>query len=289
VTPDSDPADRPAGEETAADVPPDAADAADAADAPGPPTGPRRKPKRPLWQELPLLIALSLGLAVLIKTFVMQAFYIPSGSMQQTLELGDRVLVNKLSYRFRDIRRGEIVVFRGPPSWKHEHEVPEAPGNALQRVLRPVGRALGAAPPGEKDFIKRVIGLPGDTVACCDDDGRVTVNGVPLDESSYLFEDNQQEIRPVTLGPGQMWVMGDHRLVSLDSRAAGQGSVPTRNVIGRAFVIVWPAGHVGRLTRPDTSVQARALGAVSSPAGLGFATALPVVAVRRRRRTRAAA
>jgi signal peptidase I len=270
---------------------PDPAEGPDAAgpaaqtgtDGPPTPTAPRRKQKRPFWQELPVLIVLSLLLAVGIKTFVIQAFFIPSGSMQQTLELGDRVLVNKLSYRIRDIRHGEVVVFRGPPSWKHEHDLAPASSNPLQRVLRPIGRALGAAPPGEKDFIKRVIGLPGDTVACCDN-GRVTVNGVPLDESSYLFEDNHLQFAPVTLPPGQMWVMGDHRRVSLDSRAEGQGAVPTDNVIGRAFVIVWPVGHVGRLSRPDTSAQARALAAVSNPAGLGVAMALPVVAVRRRRR-----
>lgn len=247
-----------------------------------------RTVKRPFWHELPVLLVLSIGLAVLIKTFVMQAFYIPSGSMEETLEIGDRVLVNKLSYRIRDIRRGEIVVFRGPESWKPEGNLPPPPDNVVKRLLRPVGRALGAAPPGEKDFIKRVIGLPDDTVACCTN-GHVTVNGQPLDESDYLFEDNQMAFKPITLGPGEMWVMGDHRSVSQDSRARGQGAVPTDNVIGRAFVIVWPVGHVGRLTRPNTSSGDRALGVLTSPLPLGTVTALPIVGVRRRRRARAAA
>jgi signal peptidase I len=257
-------------------------------DAVATPSRSARKHKRPFWHELPVLLVLSLGLAVLIKTFVVQAFYIPSGSMQETLELGDRVLVNKLSYRVRDIRRGEIVVFRGPESWKPERAPLPPPDNVVKRLLRPVGRALGAAPPGEKDFIKRVVGLPGDTVACCTD-GHVTVNGQPLDESSYLFEDDQRDFDPVTVEPGQMWVMGDHRSVSKDSRDPDQGAVPIDNVIGRAFVIVWPVGHMGRLTRPDTSPGDQALGVLTSPLSLGVVTALPVVGVRRRRRTRPAA
>jgi signal peptidase I len=274
---------------TTADPPGDGSTApATTDDAVTTPSRPARKQKRPFWHELPVLLVLSLGLAMLIKTYVVQAFYIPSGSMEETLAVGDRVLINKLSYRVRDMRRGEIVVFRGPDSWKQEGSRPPPPDTLVKRLLRPVGRALGAAPPGEKDFIKRVIGLPGDTVACCTD-GRVTVNGRPLDESDYLFEDNQMEFDPVQLGPGQMWVMGDHRSVSQDSRAPGQGAVPTDNVIGRAFVVVWPIGNVGRLTRRDTSSGDRALGVLTSPLPLGAVTALPIVGVRRRRRSRAAA
>src|SRR5919112_4508237 len=125
------------------------------------------------FRELPFLVLIAFVLALLIKAFLVQAFYIPSGSMQQTLELRDRVLVNKLVYRFRDIHRGEIVVFNGLDNFQPETTV-APPSNGLQRVLRSVSRAVGVGAPGEKDFIKRVIGTPGDRVACCVD-GHVTV------------------------------------------------------------------------------------------------------------------
>jgi signal peptidase I len=139
-----------------------------------------------------VLIGLALLLAILIKIFLVQAFFIPSGSMEETLQVGDRVLVNKLVYRFRDIGRGEVVVFNGLDSFVQDADMRvAAPSNALERVFFKVGGLIGVPQPGEKDFIKRVIGLPGDVVACCTD-GHVTVNGVPLDESSYVFEDNAE-------------------------------------------------------------------------------------------------
>jgi signal peptidase I len=220
----------------------------------------RARRNMPLWQELPLLLIVAFCLAVLIRTFLLQAFFIPSGSMEETLQVGDRVLVNKIIYDVRQPERGEIVVFIGTENWAPENQ-PDTNVGFFAKLGRSVGDLIGISQPGEKDFIKRVIGLPGDTVACCDVNGRVTVNGYPLNEP-YVTDDsprdappNPRECRsrrfgPVTVEPGQMFVMGDHRLVSQDSRC--QGQVPIDNVIGRAFVIVWPSGRWEWLDVPAT-------------------------------------
>jgi signal peptidase I len=216
----------------------------------------------PLWQELPLLLVVAFCLAVLIRTFLFQAFFIPSGSMENTLMIGDRVLVNKVVYDTRQPARGDIVVFRGTDNWAPE--VPteqQGSGNFFAKLGRTLGDLVGISQPGEKDFIKRVIGLPGDVVQCCDPKGRVIVNGKPLDEP-YISENSPQDGKagpghcgprafdPVHVAPGNMWVMGDHRLVSQDSRCSGQ--VPIANVIGKAFVIVWPNAHWNTLGTPST-------------------------------------
>jgi signal peptidase I len=216
----------------------------------------------PLWQELPLLLIVAFCLAVLIRTFLFQAFFIPSGSMENTLLIGDRVLVNKVVYDTRQPARGDVVVFRGTDVWAPETQTTNQ-GNTslLGRFGRTIGDLVGVSQPGEKDFIKRVIGLPGDTVMCCDPQGRVTVNGEPLNEpyvqdNSPLDLDPQpghcgpRKFAPVIIPPGDMWVMGDHRMVSQDSRC--QGPVPIANVIGKAFVIVWPRDHWATLGTPDT-------------------------------------
>jgi signal peptidase I len=214
----------------------------------------------PLWQELPLLLIVAFCLAVLIRTFLLQAFFIPSGSMEYTLLVGDRVLVNKVIYDVRTPERGEVVVFRGTDNWAPESRTDSGAG-FFAKLGHTLGDLVGISQPGEKDFIKRVIGLPGDVVSCCDPKGRVYVNGYALDEP-YVTEDSSldtppaaRECRsrrfgPVTVEPGQMFVMGDHRLVSQDSRC--QGQVPIDNVIGRAFVIVWPSGRWDWLTVPQT-------------------------------------
>jgi signal peptidase I len=227
-----------------------------------PPTRRKRK-TMPLWQELPLLLIVAFCLAVLIRTFLLQAFYIPSGSMENTLLVGDRVLVNKVVYDVRDPERGEIVVFRGTDTWAPETHVDTNTG-FFSKVGHTIGDLVGISQPGEKDFIKRVIGLPGDTVSCCDVNGNVFVNGYALDERSYIPEQmdsprdrppnakecGSRRFDPVTVSPGQIFVMGDHRLVSQDSRC--QGQVPIDNVIGRAFVIVWPSGRWNGLPVPAT-------------------------------------
>lgn len=220
-----------------------------------------RRKEMPLWQELPLLLVVAFCLAVLIRTFLVQAFYIPSGSMQKTLEIKDRVLVNKVVYDMRDPLRGEIVVFRGTDNWAPE--VTEPVSNAFGAKLgRTIGDLVGVSRPGERDFIKRVIGLPGDKVACCDDKGRITVNGVGIDEpyiAPGFNSDLNQPPNPnqctsrrfttVTVPQGEMFVMGDHRQISQDARC--QGPVPIKNIIGRAFVIVWPSSRFTSLSVPD--------------------------------------
>ncbi|WP_174533598.1 signal peptidase I [Micromonospora chalcea] len=220
----------------------------------------RGRRQMPLWQELPLLLIVAFCLAVLIRTFLLQAFFIPSGSMENTLLVGDRVLVNKVVYDVRDPVRGEVVVFRGTDRWVAQ-EAPAPPTNFAGQVSRTLGDLVGVSRPGEKDFIKRVIGVPGDKIWCCDD-GRVVVNGVPLDEQAYVSEDSPLELPPnpkecrsrqfteVVVPPGQIFVMGDHRLVSQDARC--QGPVPIENVIGRAFMIVWPSQRWTSLPVPET-------------------------------------
>ena len=220
-----------------------------------------RRKEMPLWQELPLLLVVAFCLAVLIRTFLVQAFYIPSGSMENTLLVKDRVLVNKVIYDMRDPIRGEIVVFRGDENWTPE--VTEPVSNSFAAKLgRTIGDLVGVSRPGERDFIKRVIGLPGDKIACCDAKGRITVNGVGMDES-YIAEgfnsDLNQPPNPnqctsrrfteVIVPAGEMFVMGDHRAVSQDARC--QGPVPISNIIGRAFVIVWPSNRFTSLSVPD--------------------------------------
>jgi signal peptidase I len=217
-----------------------------------------RRKEMPLWQELPLLLVVAFCLAVLIRTFLVQAFFIPSGSMENTLLVGDRVLVNKVVYDMRDPIRGEIVVFRGTDNWAPEVTTPisQAFGAKLGRTI---GDLVGVSRPGERDFIKRVIALPGDKVACCDAQGRITVNGKSIDEP-YVQDNSPLDAPPnprqctsrrfaeVTVPAGEMFVMGDHRAVSQDARC--QGPVPISNVIGRAFVIVWPSSRFTSLKVP---------------------------------------
>ncbi|MER6170684.1 signal peptidase I [Streptosporangium sp. NPDC001681] len=251
------------------------------------------KKKGSFWKELPVLIVVAVVLALIIKTFVIQAFYIPSESMENTLLTNDRVLVNKLVYRVRDIERGDVVVFSGVDSWDPEI-VLEEPSNPVTGFFRWVGTAFGVVP-GEKDYIKRVIGVGGDTVKCCDAQGRVTVNGVPLDED-YLYPGDvpSQRFFEAKVPEGRLWVMGDHRLVSLDSRShlgdPGGGTISVDKVIGRAFVIVWPFSRATTIPIPDTfgqpALKAAAAVGGAAPFLAGFAGAVPLVLWRRRRLSR---
>jgi signal peptidase I len=236
---------------------------------------------RSFLRELPVLLLVALGLALLVKTFLVQAFYIPSGSMEQTLHgcrgcNGDRVLVNKLVYDVRDVHRGEIVVFSGEGSWGSNEEVVAAQqGGALRQLLTSVTRFVGVGPPGETDYIKRVIGLPGDRVACCSEDGRVMVQPAGQERpyelvEPYVFNDNNEPFcaagtgaqacppgaEGVLVPEGRLWVMGDHRGASSDSRShrsdPGNGTIPIDEVVGRAFVIVWPVTRLDVLEVPQT-------------------------------------
>lgn len=253
--------------------------------------------KSSFWRELPVLIIIAVALAVLIRTFLVQAFFIPSGSMEKTLHgcpgcSGDRVLVNKIVYHFRDPRPGDVVVFRGPPSWESEVQI-EEPGNPVSKALRWVGQTIGVAQPNEKDFVKRVIAVGGQTVRCCDSNGKITVDGQPLDEP-YVFltkpDGAPQPFGPVTVPKGRLWVMGDHRDGSADSRAhimdGHSGTIPVDNVIGKAFVIVWPPSRWDTLGTPGTfhNLSSASL-EVGAPLATGLvATTIPVLSARRRRR-----
>ena len=262
--------------------------------------------KGSLLKELPLLLVSAFLLALLVKTFLVQAFFIPSGSMEQTLHgcpgcTGDRVLVNKVPYWFGDPEPGDIVVFKGPHTWSPEIDVQE-PTNWLTGALLWLGRTVGVAPPSEDDFIKRVIATGGQTVQCCDSEGRVTVDGEPLDEP-YIYENSpisDRAFRAVTVPDGRLWVMGDHRSASADSKAhmddEYSGTVGVDDVIGKASVIVWPPSRIGLLDDPDiqgieaAGPDAHGLVGAPAPAGLvgpgavGAALTVPVALWRHRRR-----
>ncbi len=192
-------------------------------------------------KELPGLLIVALILALLIKTFLVQAFYIPSESMEPTLDIGDRVLVNKVVYHVHPIRRGDIIVFPDP------HPIP-VHRNPLSAFWHWLTSGLGRGTSADKDFIKRVIGLPGDTV-----EGRhgvIYVNGQPLDEP-YLAEPPDPSGFVARRVPGgKLFVMGDNRTHSADSRTL-LGFIDEDKVIGRAFVIIWPPSHWTILHRPS--------------------------------------
>jgi signal peptidase I len=237
------------------------------------PAARRGRRKRSFWREFPILVVVALLLAVIIKTYAIQAFFIPSGSMENTLEINDRVLVNKLVYDVRSIHRGDIVVFNGDGSW--DPGTAPRDTNFVVKFAQGFASMFGFGHPGDI-LIKRVIGLPGDKVACCDAQGRVTVNGVPLTEQTYLYPgDAPSEIRfNIVIPPGRLWVMGDHRLISDDSRnhlgQPGGGTIPENAVIGRAFVIIWPISRWRFLPIPATFEQPK-LSAAAPPAAQGSA------------------
>jgi signal peptidase I len=265
---------------------------------------PQQEKKGSLLRELPVLLVIAFVLALLVKTFLVQAFFIPSGSMEQTLHgctgcTGDRVLVNKVPYWFGSPQPGDIVVFKGPDTWAPEISVTE-PTNWFAGALLTVRRAIGVAPPSEDDFVKRVIATAGQTVQCCDAQGRVTVDGQPLYEP-YIYEPTPLESRsfgPVTVPQGRLWVMGDHRAISGDSTKhiddKYSGTIAVDDVIGKAALIVWPLNRITVLKSPDIQGHNAAEGApmvlgssaVFAPYALGLAGAVPVTAWRRRRRSR---
>ncbi|MBX6751613.1 MAG: signal peptidase I [Micromonosporaceae bacterium] len=208
----------------------------------GTPTSPesdKPRSRAAFFKELVILVGVAVLVAFLVRTFLVETFWIPSGSMEHTLDINDRVLVNKLVYDFRDPHRGEIVVFEAPASWRSSM--------------------------ADKEFIKRVIGIGGDRVVCCDSLGRITVNGVPLNET-YLHRDESGVADPpsrdefdIVVPPGRLWVMGDHRSESGDSRQnyvnthdVVQATIPVDSVVGRAFVLFWPLGRWTWLTVPET-------------------------------------
>ncbi|WSQ12081.1 signal peptidase I [Streptomyces sp. NBC_01231] len=263
-------------------------------------SAPAQRKQRSFWKELPILIGIALVLALLIKTFLVQAFSIPSDSMQNTLQQGDRVLVDKLTPWFgSEPERGEVVVFHDPDNWLAGE--PTTDPNAVQTFLSWIGLMPSAE---EKDLIKRVVGVGGDTISC-KNSGPLTVNGKALNETSYVYPgntpcsvDDQGGQFTVKVPKGYIWVMGDHRQNSRDSRYnqsdKHKGMVPVDEVVGRAVVKAWPINRWGTLPVPDTFDQS-GLNAQSSastaltvaPNGIALVGVVPV-ALWRRRKTKAA-
>jgi signal peptidase I len=289
----------------------DAARDPDSAEVTDPPSAPPAEPvnaaepvsaaertaKSARWWEYPVLIVAAIGIAVLIKTFLIQPFYIPSESMEKTLHgcagcAGDRIVVNKPIYHFRDPHPGDIVVFHAPPGWE-EPTVPSG-GNPVVRALRGFGQFIGLVPPNEKDLVKRVIAVGGQTVRCCDSAGRVQISDSGPNgpwrslHETYLFDDNHQAFGPVTVPTGRLWVMGDHRSDSADSRAHCNSrslrrcdpmtsTVDDNKVIGKAVAIVWPPSRWRTLGTPETFKSDTAAAAGSAvPLGTGLALTLPL-------------
>lgn len=209
--------------------------------------------------EVPLLIVVALLIALVLKTFLVQAFVIPSGSMEQTIRIGDRVLVDKLTPWFGGKPgRGDVVVFKDPGGWLKGETRRVEPDPAGIRQAKQLLTFIGLLPSAdEQDLIKRVVAVGGDTVACCDGSGRVTVNGTPLDEPYVNPGNAPSEIRfTVKVPAGRLFVMGDHRANSADSRfhlgEKYQGTISEQGVLGRAVVIAWPFSHWRKLEEPAT-------------------------------------
>jgi signal peptidase I len=197
---------------------------------------------RGFWHELPVLIVVALVIAILIKTFLVQAFYIPSGSMEPTLLPGDRVLVCRVCTHLNDVHRGDVIVFSDPDP------APDEGRGVIGGFLHWLGEGIGVAQPENPDFIKRVIGLPGDTVEIRS--GTVYVNGERVDEPYLDPHQDDRSFGPTTVRGGMLYVLGDNRAHSGDSRfnpPEGVGQVPIDKVIGKAFVIVWPPSRWGWL------------------------------------------
>ncbi len=199
------------------------------------------------WQESVVLVVLAVGVSVLVKAFFVQMFYVPSASMRPEFVTNDRILVEKISYWNGDVQRGDVVVFRDPGRWLGV--APEPQG--IQKVLSTVGLY-----PAGGHLVKRVIGVGGDHVECCDDRGRVMVNDVPLDESEYLRDGipPSEEEFDVVVPDDSLWMMGDNRSNSQDSRAhrrlGDRGAVPVVEVVGKVWAIAWPWDRIEVLDDP---------------------------------------
>jgi signal peptidase I len=212
----------------------------------------KKRRSLPVWAETVVLLVLALVVSAIVKTFFVQMFFVPSGSMRPLFVDDDRILVQKISYWGGDVRRGDVVVFDDPGGqWLGTEGVPRL--SPVQKVLSEVGLY-----PTGGHLVKRVIGVGGDRVMCCDTQGRVTVNGVPLSEKSYIMRGADPSDRrfDVTVPKGRIWVMGDNRANSEDSRyhqdLPGGGTVPVEDVVGKVYAIVWPFDRAHRLREPVT-------------------------------------
>ena len=251
------------------------------------------KKKLPFWAELPILVVIALVLAFLIQTFLARVYVIPSESMEMTLVgcngcTDDHVLVDKLVYRFGQPAPGDVIVFKAPDNWdKSEFQV-ERSSNPVLHFLQDVGSYFGLTQPAEYDLIKRVIAVGGQTVSCCNAQNQVMVNGKPLNESYIYWRPDypakQPPFGPVTVPAGELWVMGDNRNNSDDSRFQGRGdllagAVPVSNVIGKARFIVLPPNRWGGVVTKDPQAEALSAPAWQSgiPLGAGAVAAVPTL------------
>ncbi len=213
----------------------------------------KRQPRKMGWRFVFLALLLAVAVSGLIRSLWLDVYFIPSNSMEPVLEGGDRILVSRTDFKSEPVRRGDIVVFDGRGSFA---PLNSGKGPLLDSVAA-AGQWLGLAG-SDTTYVKRVIGLPGDTVVCCDTDGKVTVNGTALEES-YLFDGDRPSTQAFTavVPDGRLWLMGDHRSVSADSRsllgAPGGGMVPLARVIGRPVQIVWPLDRFAAIPRPHAA------------------------------------
>jgi len=211
--------------------------------------------KGSLLKELPILVIVALVVSLFIKSFLVQFFYIPSGSMENTLQIKDRVAVNKVPFISNNIKRGDVVVFRDPDNW-----LPEIVDYSTNQYISKAKSALvavGVLPnPAKQYLVKRVVGVGGDRVVCCTKEGNLTINGVEVTEP-YIFAGNKpSEMNfDVTVPKGKLWVMGDHRGASADSRYhqedINKGFVPLSKVTGRVVGVIWPFKNITSIPRVD--------------------------------------
>ena len=218
---------------------------------------PRKRRTVPVWVETILLLVLALVVSAIVKTFFVQMFFVPSGSMRPLFVDDDRIIVQKLSYWKGDVQRGDVVVFDDHAGrWLGAEGAPRL--SPLQKALSEVGLY-----PTGGHLVKRVIGVGGDQVRCCNKQGSVTVNGVPLSERDYIMPGSSPSDRRfnVKVPEGRLWVMGDNRANSEDSRfhqdLPGGGTIAVGDVVGKVWAIVWPVGHAQRLHEPATFDSSR--------------------------------
>lgn len=244
-------------------------DSAPEGDKPDNAHGRHRPPKkakktRSFWRELPILVAVAVVLAIVLQLFVGRVYVIPSASMEHTLHgctgcNGDRILVDEVTYDFTDPSPGDVIVFHRPDHWENSEFKPAGSSNFFVSGLRKLGSLVGVVAPSDDDFVKRVIATGGETVQCCDAQNRVLVNGKPLDEPYIYWREDmapvQQPFAPIKIPDGALWVMGDNRNDSCDSRCQGGGGanglVPVSKVVGKARLIVLPPGRWGGISDHD--------------------------------------
>ena len=211
--------------------------------------------KGSLLKELPILVVVALVVSLFIKTFVVQFFYIPSGSMENTLQIKDRVAVNKVPFISKNISRGDVVVFRDPDDWLPE--IVDYDTNKYVSKAKSALVAVGVLPnPAKQYLVKRVVGVEGDHIVCCTKAGNLTINDVEVTEP-YIYAGNKpSEMKfDVTVPKGKLWVMGDHRGASADSRYhqedINKGFVPISRVTGRVVAVIWPFKNITYVPKVD--------------------------------------